>query len=121
MTPPWLAVTITMFQAADIAERQSASRGPFTGFAEESLSSGHVTDPLVPSVKNRAPGERLSPRRTELGDFSVKQDGLACLSRRTPGHGTAVVTSLEKNISQERTDLDSLFRNLLLDDSKFQM
>ena len=56
-----------------------------------------------------------------LTDFSVKQDeGLTCLSRRTPGQGTAVVTSLEKNISHERTDLASLFRSLLLD-SKFQM
>jgi hypothetical protein len=61
ITPPWLAVTITMFQAADIAEKQSASRGAFTVFAEDSFSSGHVTDPLMPSVRNLAPGERLSP------------------------------------------------------------
>jgi hypothetical protein len=112
-----------MFHAADIAERQSASLGPFTGFTEESFSSEHVTDPLIPSVKNHAPGERFSLWWRKLGaltDFSVKQEGLACLSRRTPGHGTAVVTSLEKNISHELTDLPSLFRILLLD-SKFHM
>uniref|UniRef100_A0A0A8YHA2 Uncharacterized protein n=1 Tax=Arundo donax TaxID=35708 RepID=A0A0A8YHA2_ARUDO len=64
-------------------ERQSPSRGPFSGFAEGSFSSGHVAEPIVPSAKDHRAGEWHSPwwRKVEaVSGFSVKQEGLMCLS-----------------------------------------
>lgn len=96
---------MTVFHAAEITERQSPSCGALSGFvAEGSFSSGHVADPLVPSAKDHGPGDRHSPWRRGAGalaDFSGGEEGLVCPSWRTPGHGTAVVTSFEKNSSQE--------------------
>ena len=96
---------MTVLHAAEMAERQSPSCGPLSGFAAEgSFSSGHVADPLGPSAKDHGPGDRDSPCRRRAGaleDFSARQGGLVCLSWCTLGHGTAVVKSLEKNSSQE--------------------
>jgi hypothetical protein len=103
--PSRLAVTMTVLHAAEIAERQSPTCGLLSGSpAEGSFSSGHVADPLVPSAKQHGPGDRDSPWGRRVGaleEFPVEQEGLVCPSWCTPGHGAAVVTSLEKNSSRE--------------------
>lgn len=96
---------MTVLHAADTRERQSPTFGLLSDFAVEGkFSSGHVAVPLLQSMNDHGPGDWHSSWWRKMGaleGFSVKQEGFVCPSWCTPGHGTAVVTSLEKNSSHE--------------------